>query len=52
MGEVEADMVVCGVGTGLLNMVAEHGAERLLEQVGGGMSTANSPVSYTHLASV
>ena len=42
MGEVEADVVVCGVGTGLLNVVAQHGAERLLEQVGGGMCTADS----------
>ena len=42
VGEVEADMIVCSVGACLLNMVAEHGAERLLEQVGGGMSTANS----------
>ena len=37
VGEVEADMIVCGVGACLLNMVAEHRAERLLEQVGGGV---------------
>ena len=42
VGEVEADVIVCGVGACLLNMVAEHGAERLLEQVGGGVRTADS----------
>ena len=41
VGEVEADMIVCSVGACLLNMVAEHGAERLLEQVGGGVCTAD-----------
>ena len=42
MGEVEADMIVCGVGACLLNVIAQYGAERLLQQVGGGVCTADS----------
>ena len=38
MGKVKAQMVGLHIGTGLMDMVAQNGLQRLLKQVGGGVS--------------
>ena len=41
MREIKTDMIGVGVRTSLLNMRAQHGAQRLLQQVGGCVRTCN-----------